>query len=66
MTASVSGYNKVLNSIVPPIVEIYQNARTQVIDGINQSYGHDLIDYNSGRYNWTPGGDVLALTEFGN
>lgn len=66
LTSSIRGYQKVLNGVVPPIVGIYNNVRAEVIDGINSSYGHNLIDPDSGRFNWVAGGNVHSLTEFGN
>jgi len=63
-TGSLAGYNKVLQSILPPVTGIYEAAKTEVINGINASYGGDLI---SSGFSWNnlTGGNIDKLVEFG-
>jgi len=65
LTGSVSGYNKLLSSIIPPIVGQYFNARNTITQGINDKYGKQLIDA-SGNWNYTPGGNNVDLANFDN
>ena len=62
LTGSISGYNKLMSSIIPPILGQFFDARQKVTDNINNSYGKDLIDIN-GRWNYKPAGDVAALAQ---
>jgi len=65
LSGSISGYNKLLFSIIPPIVGQYFNAKEQITQGINDTYGQQLID-PSGNWNYIPGGDNVALANFDN
>lgn len=64
-TGTIAGYNKVLNSIIPPVTGMYNTAKQEVIQGANTTYGQELI---SDGYAWnrpSTMGDIVALTEFG-
>jgi len=65
LTGSVSGYNKLLSSIIPPIVGQYFDARDTITQDINNKYGKQLIDA-SGNWNYTPGGNNVDLASFDN
>ena len=69
VTGSLAGYNKVISSIIPPVTALYNQAKTEVIDGTNTSYGQTLIQSNpNGSFSWnntTGGGDIHSLVEFG-
>ena len=68
LTGTISGYNDVLQSIIPPILATYQAIKEEVVAGVNDSYGENIITGGSGQYGWTYvlGGDAVKLTEFGN
>ncbi len=69
VTGSIAGYNKVLNEIIPPVTGLYNQAKSEVIQGANTSYGQTLIQSNpDGSFAWentTGNGDIDALVEFG-
>lgn len=69
VTGSLAGYNKVLNGIIPPVTALYNQAKTEVIDGVNTSYGKPLIQSNTttNQYDWhnQPNGDIQSIVEFG-
>ncbi|NBP03596.1 MAG: hypothetical protein EBU90_26575, partial [Proteobacteria bacterium] len=65
LTGSISGYNKLLSSIIPPIVGQYFDARDTITQDINNKYGKQLIDA-SGNWNYTPGGNNVDLASFDN
>lgn len=64
VTGSISGYNRVLSKIIPPITGVYDQAKQEVISGTNSSYDQDLI---TDQYTWNrvPFGDINSLVEFG-
>jgi len=62
LTGSISGYNKLMSSIIPPIVGQFFDAKQKIADSINTSYGKPLIDTN-GMWKYTPNGDVTALAQ---
>jgi flagellar hook-associated protein 1 FlgK len=67
VSGSIEGYNKVLSKILPPVTTVYAQAKQDVIQGTNDSYGKELISSDVSGYSWNrqDGGDVIALTEFG-
>jgi flagellar hook-associated protein FlgK len=65
-TKSIAGYNKVLNGVIPSVNTMFTTARTEVIDGTNNSYGQNIIDADGGfTFDANNIGDVKSLTEFG-
>jgi flagellar hook-associated protein FlgK len=67
VSGTIEGYNKVLSKIIPPVTTVYAQAKQDVIQGTNNSYGKELISTGATEYSWNRenGGDIVALTEFG-
>lgn len=62
LSSSVTGYNQILNNVLPPISSMYFSSATRVIDNINTSYGKPLIDLSGNfTYNAAAQGNVSAL-----
>lgn len=68
VTGSISGYQKVLQKIVPPVTAMYSQAKADVIDGSNNSYQTEIISTGANGYTWNrePINNINDLVEFGN
>lgn len=63
-TGTISGYNAVLQKVIPPLTGLYDRAKEESISNINSSYGRTLFDTNNdGQVSWTnaQGGNIQSL-----
>ena len=68
VTGSIAGYNKVIRDIIPPVTGLYDQAKQEVVNGTNNSYGENLIQTSDQGYSWemSLSGNLPNLVEFGN